>query len=176
MQSQATHDPRIIAIDLRPQQFGYAVFEGPKRLLDWGTSSFRPGGKEGAAKACRRVAELVRVFLPSVIVVRKTRRAVSRGSFGVEPILKAIRRRAARPIPVSLIGRSEVREAFRSFRGTTKYEIACILVQIFPDLLWKLPPKRKFYEAEHPTMTIFDAIAMGCTYWRQNGSEIPPPE
>jgi len=75
-----------------------------------------------------------------------------------------------------LFARSEVREAFRIFHAKTKYEIACILVQMFPELLWKLPPERKFYESEHPSMTIFDAIALGLTYWQSGGTEIPPPE
>ncbi len=177
MNSRAIHDPRILAIDLRPQQFGYAVFEGPKQLLDWGVAYYRPGGEAGAAVAARRVAELVRVFLPSAIVVKKDRREVTRNSFGVRPILKAIRRKAsARGIPVCFIARKEVREAFRVFRAKTKYEIACRLAVTYPELLWKLPPQRKFYESEHPCMTIFDAAAMGVTYWQSNGAEGPPPE
>jgi hypothetical protein len=177
MKSKAKHDPRVLAIDLRPQQFGYAVFEGDERLLDWGVTSYRPGGEAGAAVAARRVAELLRVFLPTAIVVRKVRREVARNSFGVQPILKAIRRKASGcGIPVNLIARKEVREAFRIFGTKTKYEIACRLTVMFPELLWKLPPERKFYESEHPSMTIFDAVALGVTYWRRNGAEGSPPD
>jgi hypothetical protein len=177
MNSRTTHDSRILAIDLRPQQFGYAVFEGPKQLLDWGAAYYRPGGEVGAEVAARRVAELMRVFLPSAIVVRKVRREVTHNSFGVLPILKAIRRKAsARSIPVRLIARKEVRKAFCVFRAKTKYEIACRLAVMFPELLWRLPPQRKFYESEHPGMTIFDAVAMGVTYWQSNGAVGPLPE
>lgn len=177
MKSEMRYDLRVLAIDLRPQQFGYAVFEGDERLLDWGVAYYRPGGEDGAAVAARRVAELLRVFLPSATVVRKVRREVTRNSFGVRPILKAIRHKAsARGIPVSLIVRKEVREAFRKFRAKTKYEIACRLTVMFPELLWKLPPQRKSYESEHPTMTIFDAVALGVTYWQHNGTESPPLE
>ena len=177
MNSKATQHPRVLAIDLRPQQFGYAVYEGPERLLDWGAAYYRPGGVEGATIAGRRVAELVRVFLPSAIVVRRVRREATRNSFGAQPILKTIRRKAsARSIPVCLIARREVRGAFRVFRAKTKYEIACRLTMMFPELLWKLPPERKFYESEHPSMTIFDAVALGFTYWQSNGAEGPPLE
>lgn len=173
MQSRKQHDPRILAIDLRPQQFGYAVFEGPKRLLDWGVAYYRPGGKEGAVVAGRRVAEMVRMFLPSVIVVKKVRQKIARDSYGAQPILRVIRRKAAADsISLRLISRRDVREAFGIFRGNTKYEIACNLTVIFPELLWKLPPKRKLYESEHPSMTTFDAIALGFTYWEHNGTEI----
>jgi hypothetical protein len=177
MTSKTQLDPRVLAIDLRPKRFGYAVFEGPKRLLDWGVASYRPGGEEGATVARRRVANLVRLFLPSVIVVRKVQRNPARNSPGVQPILKAIRRDAlARFIPICLIARPEVRKAFRGCPAKSKYEIACSIVQMFPDLLWKLPPNRKFYESEHPSMTIFDAVALGIAYWRSSGAEIPPPE
>jgi len=177
MKPETKHDSRVLAIDLRPQQFGYAVFEGDRRLLDWGVAYFRPGGDVGAAIAARRVAELLHMFLPSAIVVRKVHREITRNSFGVQPILKAIRRKAsARGIPVSLIARREVREAFRIFQAKTKYDIACRLTVMFPALLWKLPPQRKSYESEHPSMTKFDAVALGVTYWRHNGAKGPPPE
>ena len=177
MNHEANHPPRLLAIDLRPQQFGYAVFEGDARLLDWGATYYRPGGSAGATMAARRVTELLRVFVPSAIVVREVRRDITRNSFGVRPILKVIRRKASvASIPVSLIARNEVREAFRIFRAKNKYEIACRLAVIYPELLWKLPPERKFYESEHPRMTIFDAVATGFTFWRRNGLEGPPPE
>jgi hypothetical protein len=177
MNHEANHSPRVLAIDLRPQQFGYAVFEGDERLLDWGAAYYRPGGSAGAVIAGRRVAELLRVFAPTEIVVRQVRRDVTRNSFGVRPILKVIRRNAsAASIPVSLIGRNEVREAFRIFRAKNKYEIACRLAAIYRELLWWLPPERKFYESEHPRMTIFDAVATGFTYWRRKAAESSPPD
>jgi hypothetical protein len=171
------HDPRILAIDLRPQQFGYAAFEGPKRLLDWGEAHFRPGGRMGAASAQRSVARLSRHFFPSVIVVKKVDRTLPRNSHGTSLILKAIRREAAtRAIPVCLIGRSDVRHAFRMFRAKNKYEIAAVLVRVFPELIWNLQPVRKNSDSEHPIMTTFDAIALGFTYWQNHGTQIPPPE
>jgi len=177
MQFTATHHQRILAIDLRPKQFGYAVFEGPKRLLDMGGASYRPGGVVGAAAARRSIVRLASVFLPSVIVVKRIRQKISRNSPGVEPILRAIRSEAvSRSIPVCLITRKEIREVFSAFRSKNKYEIATMLVRIFPELLWKLPPERKFYESEHPGMSAFDAVALGYTFWHRANADIPAPE
>lgn len=146
-------------------------------MLDWGATYFRPGGSIGAAAVGKRVARLVRDFLPSVIVVKKVRRKMTRNSPGVQPILRAIRREAqAHSIPVCFIARGDVRKAFCAYHGKSKYEIACILTTIFPELLWRLPPKRKNYQSEHPSMTIFDAIALGFTHLQPDGAEIPPPE
>ena len=169
-----THDPRILAIDLRLRRFGYAIFEGPDRLLDWGVYFFPPEVEGGAIVASKRVGDLMRLFTPSVIVIKKADRgSASRGS-GLTPILKAIRRESSvRSIPVCLIRRKDVRRAFRVFQGNNKHENAAALTQIFPELLWKLPPKRKFYDGEHPRLILFDAIAVGFTYWQLNGTQIP---
>jgi hypothetical protein len=37
---------------------------------------------------------------------------------------------------------------------------------MFPELLWKLPPKRRIWESEHPIMAMFDAVALGFAYWQ----------
>ena len=48
-----------------------------------------------------------------------------------------------------------------------------MVARMFPELLWKLPPKRKIWESEHPIMTMFDAIAMGFAYWQRDGGRDP---
>jgi len=170
-------DPRLIAIDLRSQQFGYTVFEGPKQLLDYGGGQLRPGGKVGSVQAVRRIRRLIKQFTPSIIAVKRPDRHVATRYKGIRLITSAIRREAsARLILFRLIGRDEIQEAFQSFRAENKYEISMILTQIFPELLWKLPAKRKLGNPEHPRMVVFDAISVGLTYWQQNGTQIPPPE
>lgn len=174
---QKHHDPRIIAIDLRSQQFGYAVFEGPKRILDYGGSQLRPGGKEGSILAARRIGQLIKLFTPSAIAVKRPDQHVATGYPGIRLITNAIRSEASAHLtPYHLIGRTEIQEAFRIFRAANKHEIAVILAQMYPELLWKLPAKRKLGDPEHPRMVVFDAISVGFTYWQQNGTQIPPPE
>jgi glutamate-1-semialdehyde aminotransferase len=68
------------------------------------------------------------------------------------------------------IGRDEIDSAFRIFKARTKDEIACVLVEIFPEMLTRLPPKRKKWQTEPHRMIIFDAIATGFAYWQR-----PPP-
>jgi hypothetical protein len=174
MQAKA-HHPRVLAIDLHPQRFGYAVLEGAEHLLDWGVRASPPGGDVGAVVADRQVATLLRLFLPSLVVVKKVIRKETSNSSGAEPILRSIRREAsARSIPVCLVARSEVRETFRIFQAETKYEIAIVLTRIFPELFGKLPPKRKTWKSEHPRMTIFDAAALGFACLQRNGAPGPP--
>ena len=171
------HDPRIVAIELRSQQFGYAIFEGPKQLLDYGGGQLRPGGKAGAVQAARRIGQLIKLFTPSTVVVKRPDQHVATGYPGIRLMANAIRRQAsAHVIPFQFIGRDEIEEAFRIFNVGNKHEIATVLTQIFPELLWKLPAKRKLGDPEHPRMVLFDAISVGLTHWQQNGSPIVRPE
>jgi hypothetical protein len=171
------HEPRILAVDLRSQQFGYAVFEGPRRLLDYGGGQLRPGGKAGSVLAARRMRQLIKLFTPSSIAVKRPDRRVVASHPGIRIIVHAIRREASRHlIPFRLIARDEIRSAFSALSAGNKYEIAAALAQMFPELLSRLPAKRETGDPEHPRMVVFDAISVGFTYWHENGTGVPPPD
>jgi hypothetical protein len=171
------HDKRILAIALRSRRLGFAVFEGPKRLLDWGMVFYPLNNVAQHAAASKRVATLLTLFAPSVIAVRRTRSLNVRIGSGVRPILRLIRREASsRLIPVRLMRAAAVRKVFGQPRTKSKHEIAAMITQMYPELLWKLPPKRKIWESEHPIMTMFDAVALGFAYWQRDGERDPTPE
>ena len=166
------HDRRILAIDLRPRRFGYAVFEGAKFLLDWGSNAYPPSRGPENAVAAKRLAVLLRFSTPSAVVVKKERWESAKADPVVRSMVEAITREtSARGIPVCLIGKNELEGTFRDLQCETKYEIASVLTRFFPELLWKLPPPRKIWESEHPRMTMFDAIALGFTYWKRSSTE-----
>ena len=172
-----SNDRRIVAIALRSRRFGFAVFEGPNRLLDWGMVFYPLNNDVQRAAASKRVASLLTLFIPSVVVVGRTRPLNVRNDSGIRPILRSIRREASsRLIPVRLMKKAEVREVFRLFRAKSKHEIASLVVQMFPELLWKLPPRRRIWESEHPIMTMFDAVALGFAYWQHDGARDPTPD
>jgi hypothetical protein len=83
-------------------------------------------------------------------------------------ILKTIQSVSAEQgIPMHVLGRDEIESTFCIFRARTKEEIACAIVGIFPELLVRLPPKRKTWQTEARGMIVFDAIATGFAYWRR---------
>ena len=172
-----SHEWRILAIALRSRRFGFAVFEGPIRLLNWGMVFYPLNNGVQQKAASKRVASLLTLSVPSVVVVGQTRLLnVSDGS-GVRPILRSIRREASsRLIPVCLMKKTEVGEVFRLVHAESKHEIASMLAQMFPELLCKLPPERKIWESEHPIMTMFDAVALGFAYWQQDVEVDPTAE
>jgi hypothetical protein len=74
------------------------------------------------------------------------------------------------------MGLKEIKEFFRPFKANTKHEIASMLARIFPELFWKLPPKRRAWEPERQIMTVFDAVALGFAYCERNRVRAPQPE
>jgi len=115
------------------------------------------------------MASLLRHGSPSSIVMKQCRSAKLSGNTNGVPILKAIRLAAKEHgIPMYVLGRDEIEAAFRIFQARTKQEIACAVVGIFPELLARLPPKRKKWQTEARGMIVFDAIATGIAYWQRS--------
>ena len=172
-------DPRILAIEVRRNRFGYVLFEGPTRLLDWGASAVSPKlGRRAALQAARkRVTPLFRRCLPAAAIVKRPRHTKTGKSSTTGPILGIVLREAATlQIPVHFVSRKEKLHAFRAFRAHSKDDVAENLARMFPELDAKLPPRRGKWGTERPRMVIFDALASGVTYWERNGAQFPPPE
>jgi hypothetical protein len=174
---QKSHDGRVLVISLRSRRFGFVVFEGSDRLLDWGMVFYPLNNSAQRAAASKRVASLLTLFAPSLVVVGRTRLLNVRNGSGVCPVLRSIRREASvRMIPVRPMKSVVVRAVFRPLRATSKHEIASRLTEVFPELLCKLPPKRKIWETEHFRMVLFDAVALGFAYWQRYGERDPTAE
>ena len=172
------YDPRILAIDLRHRRFGYAVFEGHRTLHDSGLRVYRAVGEEEAGMASKRLAMLLQSFAPSAIVIKRERWDRALTNPHIRSLVEVVTKVAsAHSVSICLIEGDDVRQTFRNFGCETRDEIAAALARIFPDLFWKLPPKRRAWQSEHPRMAMFDAIALGLAYWQHRSTRLPaPPE
>jgi hypothetical protein len=161
----------ILALDARRSRLGYAVFSGPKLLLDWGTFPAPPQGDRRNDSVTQRLATLIRQCSPAVVVVKVPRRLKANGRVMRGRSLATVHLIAREHrVPVRSVDREEIQWAFRIFGSRTKDDVACVLVGIFPELLVCLPPKRKVWQSEPHRMIIFDAIATGFAYFQR-----PPP-
>ena len=166
--SAETH---ILALDVRHSRIGYALFAGPKRLLDWGANTVPSQCSNRAEWIRGKMASLLRYGSPVRIVMKQRRLAKLPRKINGPPILKAVQSAAEEyGIPIYILGRDEIQSAFRIFKARTKEETACAIVGIFPELLVRLPPKRKKWQPESRGMIVFDAIATGFVYWRRTPS------
>jgi hypothetical protein len=167
------YDPKILAIDLRHRRFGYAVFEGPRLLRDSGLRVYRAVGEAEAAMASKRLAALLESHSPSAIVVKTERWDRAQTSTHIRSLVEVMTHAAsAHSIPIFLVGNDDVRRTFRNMDCETRDDIAAVLARMFPELSWRLPPKRRAWQSEHPRMAMFDAIALGLAFWQVHGGEL----
>ncbi len=161
MNAQSNHR-RIIAFDIRPHSFGFAILEGPNELLDYGVRSFRSGMNTVQVPPMQKLVTLLDDFQPHAVV--RNRCASNRNNWAslVTRILEQEARK--RRISVASMDRGTVRKLFVG-NDRNKHEIASALAQRFPVLASKLPPKRKCWQSEDYRMSIFDAAALGTAYF-----------
>ena|SRR5713101_1467977 len=146
---------RILAIDMHPRGFGYAVVESPSRLLDWGLCrSYRKTKRHPEVLVGGRLRPLLKMWLPDVVVTRIGER---RGK-DVRELFRQIRKEVDRRVFVPIKG-SENPQA-----GRSKYVRATEIAARFPEIGWELPSKRKPWESEHRSMSIFEALAIAVAY------------
>ncbi len=153
---------RVLAVDPGTRGFGYALFEGPGRLVDWGTKDIR---KDKEQVALVKIEELLRRFEPDVLVVEDCAHVSSRRNRKFTLLIGRILATAralgieCRALPLAL-----VYQHFAKCGARNKQEIASALAQRFAALALRLPPKRKPWQSEDSRMSIFDAVALGYTY------------
>jgi hypothetical protein len=169
----------LLAIEARRSRLGYALFEGPKRLLDWGSSMLPSHLSSSAAveAARKRAASVLRRRAPAALVLTRPRRTKTGPNVDAGPVFWSVLEEArALAIPFHFLSREEIRAEFCTFRARSKEEIAWTLTTIFPEIISRLPLKRTKWQAEKRGMVVFDAIAVGLAYWMRHGAGPLQPE
>jgi hypothetical protein len=122
-------------------------------------------GQDNAIVVHRKIDRLVTFFAPSAIVLKHTSGRKDRELLTRKDAIAVIEKEAeAHSINLILTKRKDIYCAFQQSRQTSKFKIAGMVAEIFPEVAWKLPPSRRNWQPEHHNMPIFDAIAVGLTY------------
>jgi hypothetical protein len=155
----------VLAVFPSTRGFGYAVFEGPDSLVDWGVKAVRSGQKN--LECLRKVRELLAFYRPDALVLEDYQGRGSRRAKRIRMLINLMAAHATEErIPAASYSRSEVRA---SFGLTTKRRIAEAIVREFPELEPRLPPVRKIWMSEDVRMSIFDAAALAMTFFDTKG-------
>jgi hypothetical protein len=156
---------RVLAIDPFSRGVGFAVLEGPERLIDWG---LKTTGRADNGKASRAIERLIVRFQPDVLAVEDSDAVGSRRCCRVQTLLDGIISAKAR-LPVRRVSRGQLGAIGPLPQAGTKYGRACLLAERFPELQLSLPRFRKPWMSEDDRMAIFDAVgfAVAC---------FPPPK
>src|SRR6266481_7687487 len=105
-----TKDICVLAIDPSTRGFGFAVLEGPDRLIDWGVKETKANKN---AKSLKLIEDLIDRYQPSVIVVEDYAGKGSRRCRRVRELIEDISKLALiRKIKVRSFSRIKVKQAF----------------------------------------------------------------
>ena len=151
----------FLAIAPSSRGFGYALFLGPKKLLDWGVKEIRA---DKNARCVTQAAVLIGRMRPSVFIVEDWLHAGCRRSGRVKALLEELAGLAtANGLTVCTYSRRQVRGTFAA-AGKTKDAIAAAVADSVPALLPWLPRKRRIWESEQHSMAMFEAAALALTH------------
>jgi hypothetical protein len=168
-------DPHfVLAFYPTTHGFAFVLFEGPQSPFDWGVREFR--GTRKNARTLKALKKLLDRYRPEALVIENTSRVRSRRVARIKRLHRMIRHLAeVEQIETHRYTRSDVRACFASVGAIRKHEIAQAIATIIPAFAHRLPRKRKIWMSEDPRQSLFDAAALGLTFYQftANGKHLP---
>ncbi len=146
---------RILALDLHPASFGYAVLENAD-LLDWG---LRKWPVRDSISVKRKLRQLIDRWQPTHLLIRE---GAPRREYRA---VKAAARQEK--VAIRELGREAVREAFKTGKRLSRFDIAERVLDWYPVLTSRLPSRRKLGYGEPFQVRMFNAIATAIAFRRR---------
>jgi hypothetical protein len=152
---------------------GFAVLEGPDRLVDWGVRNVT-GSKRAAILSAAAV--LTDRYAPDLLVLEDVRAAGARRREATLGVVDQLARLAAkRNLPCRRISRVRLLRTMIHTGRRNAQALAIEVARVFPELADRLPAERKLWMSERYAMPIFSAVALAVTAnggqaWRPRSS------
>lgn len=142
---------------------GYAIFDSPKKLVDYGIGYIKPLSN---SKTLTRVKEYIEYYKPDIILVREVTKQNSKKMRRIEKLTESICRQVRlQGLHVHCYNRSQIQDVFAQFGISTKYQISQKIIEWYPELKRIELAPRKIWQGQNHNTGVFDAIALGLTYF-----------
>jgi hypothetical protein len=156
-----------LALAVHRRKIGYAVLEGPSRLLDWGVTRCTAARNHRCTAVPQRLVSLLSFYQPRFVALKLVK-VRGRDTERVEAVGAAIQRECAeRSTRLFRVDASAVRSFFAAHSCKTRVQIAQVLGEWFLELAWHVPPKREPWQSDSHNMPSFEAVAVGITCFRR---------
>ena len=154
---------RVLAIDPTHCGFGFAVLEGPDRLLDWGIVSNKTHSKK---QRYSKIAHLIDQYTPDGIVAEDVNSCFSRRGHNATALIGVASQLAGRyALTFECFPRFRIRELLAAGDATlTRHQTALLVAEHFSQLRSVLPRVRKPWMSEDLRMSLFRAAACALVY------------
>jgi hypothetical protein len=162
--------PFVLAIALSSKGFGFVLFEGSESPFTWRASEIL--GRDKNAKILERVTALIKLYGPEALVLEDIDDRGCRRGTRNRNLSRALARLAEREcVKVVRYSRSQVMQSFSPTGIATKYEIAMLIAKHIPALAPRMPKVRKPWMSEELRQGVFDAAALGITFYGRSGTQ-----
>jgi hypothetical protein len=164
MKARVTKFSISLAVAPSNRGFGFAVFEGQSTLVDWRVKTVKGDKNE---QTLTKLKALISQYQPAVLIIQDYTAHGSRRSPRIQELGRSMMALGAEQgISVALISERELQKVFFGNRKGTKFEIAKILADRFPEeLAARLPRRRKPWMSQDYRMDIFDAVGLNVAFW-----------
>jgi hypothetical protein len=162
-----------LAIYATSKGFAYVLFHGPSAPFDWGIRGISNPSRN--RKCLEAISTIVEEYQPLSIVLEDTSDRESRRTSRIRRLYQSVIQLAtANAIDVHGIEKVAIKRAFGSVGAVTKYEIAQAIAIQIPAFATRLPRARKPWMSQDERQCLFDAAALGITYFaRETRSPYP---
>lgn len=150
----------VLAVHPTSSGFGWAFFDGIGALTEWGIAS----GKEGRkVRLLARFERLLTRFEPAVVVLEahENERA-HRIVMLCRAFMQAASAAGARTYTYD---REAIAAALDIPARSSRYDVACRVAGLLPELSHRIPRKQAFGASEDPRQSLFAAAALALTYF-----------
>lgn len=153
----------ILALYPTAYGVGYALFNSPKQLVEFGLGHIRPVSSQ---KSLKRIQKYLRYYEPDIVLLRGLEAKVSKTHKRTERLIRRISENAEEQgLVVHQYTRGDIKEIFAQFERNSKYQISQKIIEWYPETKQYEFPKRKRWMAENPFAGVFDAIALGVVHF-----------
>jgi hypothetical protein len=152
--------------------FAFVLFEGPYNPFDWGVKDIKE--KHRNEKTLDAIKELIDRYNPDAIIIEETGVGGARRSSRIRKLYRSLTHLSnTELIDLYRFPPSAIKRYFEPVGAVTKYEIAKAIGRQIPAFAHRMPKVRKPWMSADPKQSLFDAAALGLTYYGSRG--IPSP-
>ena len=170
MQVERQDGALVLALYPSTTGLAFVLFESPLSIIDWGKTSEHGRHKNDICVAF--VKRLIDRYSPDVIVLENYQAKDTRRSIRVKLLNRSLHVLATvNNIEVIRFRQMDVRLTFAKIGAKTKYDRSRVIASMLPALSHRLPPVRKAWMSEDSRMALFEAAALGLTYYGEPKGE-----
>ena len=157
-------DALVLSLSPMTKGFGFVLFEAPLAPFDWGVREVRGALKN--RRILKFVESMIDRYAPLVLVLEDWTDDACKKSARVIRLYASLAELARKKcVQLVRVSKGSIRRCFASVVPTTKYEIALSIGKAIPALSYQIPPVRKIWMSEDPRQSLYDAAALGLTYF-----------